>query len=254
MQRLIFLGVALLLLNRGSASGKILEDHLRLGYDLIPDARVTIRNTDGRICVYGSDSPRLEIFAMRRAFSKERLVGIKISVQIGGDTAVIDTIYPPAPEGSLFADRSGTVDYVILVPQTCTLEKVVLEKGEILIEGMRGGGVTASLGRGVLHAVNCFSEIRLSLGAGGMNLRYDWWEEGAFSLAAAVAEGDLRLAVPQSASLRLDAQSREGLIHNSLVSVLPEPGGHILEADYGAGGPIFQLRAESANIWLGTAD
>ena len=241
--------VAAFLLGGRAVEGVIPEDFVRQGYDVSPIVNLLVRNTDGRICIYGSDAPRLEIIAMRRAFSEERRDAIKVEVSIKGDTATIETIYPPVSGGSFVADRSGTVDYVILVPQTCTLAQVELGNGELLIEGMRGERIEARLGHGVMHLRNCFSTARLRLERGRLNVHYDWWEARAFSLSAEVADGDLRAALPADAALHLDAAAAHGKVVNHFA---PEPrDAPQLDAHFGGDTAVeFKLRATTGNIQL----
>ncbi|MEO5722668.1 MAG: hypothetical protein ABIR71_14555, partial [Chthoniobacterales bacterium] len=225
------------------ARGAILEDVIRQGYDLSADASVSIRNTDGRILVFGSEGERLEIIATRRAFSKERLEAIKVAVTIDGNAALIETILPPAPPASLFADRSGTVDYVILVPQNCTLAQVELANGEMLIEGMRGPRIEARLGKGILSLNDCFSAVQAGLGQGRMKVRFDWWEPGTFSLVAEVAQGELRVALPPvGAALQIDAVSTQGKVLNDFSP--KKSSAPRLDEQFGNGSAVeFKLRA-----------
>lgn len=219
-------------------------------YALDPAARLTIRNAGGRIFVYGSEVPRLEISATRRAFSRERLEAIRVAVTIEGASASIETIYPPASEG-LFADRSGTVDYIILVPESCRLARVELGRGEMVIEGMRGGGVDAQLGVGLMHVNDCFAPTRLHLGQGGLNLFYGWWEEEPIAVAATIGRGRARVFLPPDASLTLTATNRSGNIVNRLTPAksVRQAGGNILRLELGAGGASeIQLRGEAANL------
>ena len=102
---------------------------------------------------------------MRRAFSEARLQAIEVRVTTEGEAMKVETIYPPAEKGML-GDRSGTVDYVILVPQKWSLAKVELERGEVLIEGMYGPRVEVAVGSGLLHLNSCFSTINALLGEG----------------------------------------------------------------------------------------
>ncbi len=127
--------------------------------------------------------PRLEIVAMRRAFSKERLEAIKVEVSIEGDAARIETIYPPPPAGFAFCGslRDGRLpDF--RPARLARSSQVELANGEVLIEGMRGARIEAQLGTGLMHVRDCFSAAQLQLGRGQMNVRYGWWEAGAFSL------------------------------------------------------------------------
>ena len=246
---LTVLFAAAFLLSGRAAEAVIPEDFVRQGYDVSPSVNLSVRNTDGRIFIYGSDAPRLEIIAMRRAFSEKRRDAIKIEVSIKGDAATIETIYPLVSGGSFLADRSGTVDYLILVPQTCTLARVELGNGEVLIEGMRGERIEAQLGNGVMHLRNCFSTARVRLERGRLIVRYDWWEARAFSLSAEVADGDLRVAVPAGAALHLDAAAVRGKVINHFA---PGPR-DVPQLDEHFGGESaveFKLRTTTGNIQL----
>jgi DUF4097 and DUF4098 domain-containing protein YvlB len=136
-------------------------------------------------------------------------------VEITGDTAVIDTFYPPVTSNSLTADRSGTIDYIILVPQKATLTNVELADGEIGIEGMRGTAVTAHVEKGKLMLRNCFTAANVSLGKGIMALSYSWWEDTEHSVHAEVADGDILVALPPTAAVHLTATTISGHIKNS---------------------------------------
>src|SRR3954469_9982264 len=105
-------------------------------YPVPADAEITVRNTDGTIYIYASEENELKIVARTKAYSRERLDAISVQVSIQGSKATIDTKFPPRPKGLSLHDRSGTVDYVIVVPQRCTLAQVELTTGEILVEGL----------------------------------------------------------------------------------------------------------------------
>ena len=184
-------------------------------FPLSANATVTIRNTDGRIYVYGSNKNELTIIAWKRAFTEERLQGIKVNAVVDANSAVIDTIYPPPPEGR-FDDRSGTVDYTIIVPESCTLAKAELANGEIMLQDLRGESATATAEKGRIHVRNCFTDVRVAVGSGGMDVFYMWWEQGAFSLLAEIGSGNLRLALPPNAAAAIDVVSVHGSIRNRL--------------------------------------
>jgi hypothetical protein len=194
--------------------GKIIDRTEKQQVDIPLTAKITIRNGDGRIYIYGSDDPELRITALKRAFSEERVDAIKVNVEVNGDTVVVDTEVPPQPDDSMFADRSATVDYTILVPQYATLENVELANGEIMIEGVRGAVINAHVGRGKLILRNCFAYSLLTVGEGGMDVFFAWWEQYfPFTVTAEITKGELRLGLPQDASLRLEAEA-SGQIHD----------------------------------------
>src|SRR6186997_3153249 len=84
-QRGIFF-LTLIVFAKGAIAGGILQDSIRRVDAVSPTATVSIRNTDGRIYIYGSDVPELQIKAERRAFTKERLEAIKVDVVVDGES------------------------------------------------------------------------------------------------------------------------------------------------------------------------
>jgi len=221
-------------------------------YAVGPKVTLSVRNTDGTIYIYGSDQDEIKISARKKAYTKERLDGISVQVNAQGDSVRIETAYPPKPEGLTLADRSGTVDYFIIVPQTCTLTMVELGDGEIILEGLRGESVTARLANGIINARNCFSQTNVTVAAGGIDLIFDWWEESAFSLSAAIGNGNVRAAFPPELAVSLDAAAGNGHVRN-VFAAGDEKGSGVrsVQTVIGNGtGAAFQLRATNGNITI----
>ena len=229
-------------------ASSVVDETVKEEHALSGNAKVTIRNADGRIHVYGSNKDELTIIAWKRAFTKERLDGIKVNAVVTSDSAVIDTIYPPAPEG-LLADRSGTVDYTIYVPQACTLEKAELVNGEIMLQDLRGPSAHASTDKGRILVRNCFTALRLAVGAGGMDVFYTWWETGAFSLLAEIASGNMRLALPPNAAAQIEAEASSGSIRYSLGGEQQQGDQRTLTTTIGDSSEVdLKIRAARGNI------
>jgi len=214
------------------------------------NATLTLNNADGLVYIYGSDANEIRITAVKKAYSRERLDGIKINVAIDGDAVVIDTVFPPAPSGLSLRDRSGTVDYTILVPQSCTLSRIELANGEIIIEGMHGATISAQLTNGRMLLRDCFSATRLALTNGGIDLFYTWWDTRAFSISVQMENGNLGVALPPDASLQLNAASLTGNVTNKLYEEKSQRADRKnLSAAIGTNpSVVFDLRTTSGNI------
>src|SRR2546423_12890739 len=106
-----------------------------------------------------------------------RLKEIRIDVSVQSATVSINTKFPPKPKWALF-DRSGTVDYTIVIPATADLVRLELGAGEVVVDGMRSQRMHARLGSGRMFAHNCFGKVALTLDRGTLTLAYDWWETG----------------------------------------------------------------------------
>lgn len=228
--------------------GGVVEDTKEETYPVGAQPSLTIRNTDGRVFVYGSEDGEIKVKAYTRAFTKERLSQIKSSVAVEGDAMTIDTSYPPAAAG-LLADRSGTVEYTVLVPQNCAV-KVELSQGEIQFEGLRGLQLEGRLTNGRISLRNCFAPTQVTLGSGGIDVFYAWWEELAFAAKLDVQKGDISLHLSPKAALQLDAATQSGHVRN----YFPEESEHgedvqQLNTAIGGGSDVqFQVRTADGNI------
>ncbi len=241
---------------RSAHAGKILQETWEETYPVSATVTLHVRNGDGRIYIYGSEENEMKITAVKRAFTKERLDAISIHVAVEGDAATIETNVPPPPAGGITRDRSGTVEYTIIVPENCTISRAELANGEVLIEGMRGAAVNATVDNGRLLARNCFSPTQIAVGRGGMDIFYAWWEEEErFLLSGQIADGDLRVDLPRSASLRVEAVSASGHIANRFVEGEEQEGeAGRLDTTIGSGeGAEFKLRSGSGNIRIDKA-
>ena len=136
----------MLLSGCGSADNRVLEEVVEQVYSIDPDANVSIQNRDGAVLVYGSDANEMRVRCVKKAYSHERLnqIGIDVSTRPGAVSVV--TKFPPQPKWAL-SDRSGTVDYTIVVPATASISALDLNAGEVLLDSMRGPEGTCTIKR-----------------------------------------------------------------------------------------------------------
>src|ERR1051326_88591 len=115
-----------------------LEEVVEQKYSVDADVTLSVQNIDGSIRVYAADTPQIRIQAIKKAYNTERLQGIVGDVKASQSGVAITTGFPPRKNA--LSDRSGTVDYIIVVPQTARITDLKLTNGEILVEGLRPGG------------------------------------------------------------------------------------------------------------------
>jgi len=189
-----------------------LEEIIDQKYELDANATVSVANTDGSIRVYAAEGPGITIRAFKKAYSEERLRGIVVDIKATRNSVAIKTSFPPRKNA--LSDRSGTVDYIIIVPPTVRITDLSLTNGELLVEGLRGGSATAHLVNGWLAGHNCFGDLNLTLENGRLDVAYDWWESGKFSVKASSVHGNVRALLPSDASFSLSATALEGRVTN----------------------------------------
>src|SRR6184192_186210 len=193
----------LLFAKEGSA-GEVLEDVVERRFPLDPSGTFSLRAIDGTVEIFGTESQEVKIVAVKKAFSPERLNAIAIRVDARPDAVNIETTPPPAPSHH-FSDRSGTVEYTINIPQTARIARVELPNGELVIDGMRGASIAASLGRGQLVTHNCFCDQTIHVNQGGLNVFFDWMEEHPISIEAKIEDGNILAHIPTDATFQLHA-------------------------------------------------
>ncbi len=199
-----------------------LEEIIDQKYELDANATVSVANTDGSIRVYAAEGPGVTVRAFKKAYTEERLRGIVVDVKATRSSIAITTSFPPRKNA--LSDRSGTVDYIIIVPPTVRITDLSLTNGEVLVEGLRGGSANAHLVNGWLAGHNCFGDLNLSLENGRLDVAYDWWENEKFSVKASSAHGNVRALLPSDASVSLNATALEGRVTNFFEAKKTSPG------------------------------
>jgi len=195
-----------------AAAVELLEEVIDQRYPVDPGATLSITNTDGAIRVYAADVSEITIQAIKKAYTSERLNGIAVEVNATRSGIIIDTRYPPRK--NILSDRSGTVEYMLIVPQATRITKLDLANGEVLVEGLRGGSATAHLSNGWLGGHNCLADLDLSIENGRLDVGYDWWETATFSVKASSGHGNLRALLPGDAAIAISARTDTGRIAN----------------------------------------
>lgn len=195
-----------------AASGReVFQETVEKTYPVGSTAKFRLKNEDGSIWIYGADVSEMKVRAVKKSYRKDRLARINVNIVVGPDVVTIDTEFPSKPKWGLF-DRSGTVDYVIILPWFCDVEKVKLGAGEVFIEGMRGKQVQAELGSGRMFGHNCFTDLHFSLGTGGLEVVYGWWEQHDIAVNAQIANGNAWVLIPADAQFRLRAETMNGSV------------------------------------------
>jgi hypothetical protein len=232
----VIIGCAFLALVATGRGATVLEDIIEKTFPIDPGATLAVRNQDGSIWVYGADVKELKVQAIKKAYTQDRLDRIGVNISIAPGQISIDTSFPPQAKWGV-SDRSGTVDYIIVVPWTCNIARLDLATGEVLVDGMRGGNVHASLTNGRLFAHNCFTDLHLRLANGGLDVMNDWWERHAYAVDAQVVNGNVRVFIPDDATVHARASSINGhVVCDFLDKEHRQPGGSS-SIDVEIGGP-----------------
>lgn len=193
-----------------ASAAKFLEETVEQKYSLDADATLSISNTDGSIRIYAAETSEILIQATKRAYTAERLKGIVVDVQATPKIVTIGTTFPPRKNA--LSDRSGTVDYIVIVPQAIKITQLELVNGEVTIEGLRGGSAKAHVTNGWVSAQDCFADLDLAVETGRLDVFYGWWENHKFDVKGSSDRGIVRAFLPSDASVMLNATTGTGRI------------------------------------------
>jgi putative adhesin len=216
---------------------RVVQDTFEQLYSVEPTADINIQNGDGTVLVYGSNVNEVQVRAVKKAYTRARLVQIAVDVSANSNSVSITTNFPPKPKWSL-SDRSGTVDYTIVVPGSATISALTLDAGEILLDGLRGKQTRARLGDGRVFVRNCFGNCDVAIRRGNLSLSFDWWEKSTFSTVATITQGNAWAFFPPDADFHLTAQSVRGKIGSDFRSeaIAASASGMRIDAPVNGGG------------------
>jgi hypothetical protein len=227
-----------------------LEQIVDQKFDVAPDVTLSVQNIDGAIRVYAAEEPVVIIQAIKKAYNVERLKGIVVDAKATPTRVAVTTSFPPRKNA--LSDRSGTVDYIIIVPQTARITQLELTNGEVLVEGLRNGAsAKAHLVNGWMIGRNCFGNLDLKVETGRLDVAYDWWENREFVVKALNIRGQVRAIFPNDASLNLSATATEGRVANGFGDKKTRPADvihSVAEVIGPAARAVVSLEARSGNI------
>lgn len=210
---LLALAAFLLFVQPIPAATNALEETMEQKYELDADATLSISNTDGSIRIYAADTSEIFFKATKKAYTAERLKGIVVDVQAGRKAVTIKTVFPPRKNA--LSDRSGAVDYIVIVPQAIRITQLDLVNGEVSLEGLRGGSAKARLTNGWITGQSCFADLDLTVETGRLDVFYGWWENRKFSVKGSSNRGIVRAFLPGDTAVMLNATSETGRIINA---------------------------------------
>jgi hypothetical protein len=215
-------------------------------------ATISVTNRDGSIRIYGAggDVREVRVETVKKAYTLERLKAISIQVTAQKASISIDTIYP-TDAGNGFADRSGTVDYVIVVPQSIRIAKLDLANGEVLMEEIRSPEAHALLGTGRFFIHNCFGNLDIGVKTGNLAIVYEWWEQQDFTIRGTIEDGNAFAYLPADAAFHLTARTVTGKIANDFGEIEQRRAESTNQIDMLVGGaakPKIEIEAQDGNI------
>jgi len=206
----VLLSVAL---GHASDYGAFTEEFHRT-YPLAANGRVALENINGAVHITAWDRNEVNLDAVKRARSKERLDQAQIKIDSDGDSISIRTEYPDHDQtfrNDDAHDNPGSVEYTLTVPRGASLDKIALINGAFDVEGL-SGEVRASCINGRLTAKRLEGRTKLSTVNSRIEAEFDKLSGSAIDLNS--VNGGVVLTLPSDASADLEASTVSGSISN----------------------------------------
>jgi hypothetical protein len=221
-----------------------LEEEFHHTYALAADGRVSLENINGDVHVTTWSRNEVQVDAIKRASSEDRLEAIEIKIDSEPNALRIKTKYHHH-----FNNNPGGVEYTLTVPRGARLDKIDLVNGGLEVEGLEGE-VNASSVNGRIRVRGVSGGARLSVVNGRLEAMFDRLDESR-TISLESVNGSIDLALPSDASATVDASTVSGSIHNDFG--LPVSGqfvGHRLHGTLGDGRAQVRLSDVNGSIQI----
>lgn len=221
-------------------------------YQLAPDGRIEIGNTNGKIEVEPSNGTTVDVVAVKKAHgaddaaAKAALDRITIAEDVSPSHIKIETKLPSNSGGFHFLSGGMSVEYHVKVPAGAEVHATTTNGG-IDITGVRGA-VVAETTNGEIDGHDIGGEIRAETTNGGVDVEVTRVAEGGISLSC--TNGGVGLKLPRDAKATISAHVTNGGIDSNGLSI--EASGENtrrdLEGRLNGGGPKVQLETTNGGV------
>ena len=219
-------------------------------YPLSADGRVSLENINGSVHISGWDKSEVQVDAVKRAGSRERLEEAKIEVEAGPFAISVRTHYPDRDLTFNSDDdrhNPATVEYTLHVPHAARIDEVKLINGGLDIQGLTGEVHASSInGKVVARELNGRTELSTVNG----RVEADFARLGTSPIELSSVNGSVRLTLPSDAKADVEANTVMGGISNDF-GLRVHHGryvGHDVDGRLGDGGTRIRLKNVNGRI------
>lgn len=197
---------------------------------------LTLETTVGNVRIVGESRQDARIEIVRKAPSREQLVGIPVTID---ETPAEVRIVAAQREGA--SDPGLTTDVTLWVPQTARLSSIRLVEGRLTLTSVHGE-VTADVRRGSIETVDSEGTLRLETGIGDIVANRVRLAPGGL-LRLRAFNGDVRLTLAERpVDARVMALALNGTITSDIPLTMKNTWGPRWgEATLGKGEPVISI-------------
>jgi DUF4097 and DUF4098 domain-containing protein YvlB len=212
---------------------------------LTANGRVSLDNINGNVEITGWDRNEVQIDAVKKASTQEKLDNMHIEVNAGSSSVEIQTRFPEHNN-----NNPGGVHYTLHVPQNAHIDKVNLVNGSLTVQKV-SGEVDANLVNGKLQASDLAGEADLATVNGSIDATYNSLNN-VRGIKLKSVNGSVNLTLPQSPNADVDASVVNGSISTDFpLTVKGRFVGKSMSGTLGSGGVHIELNNVNGSIHIG---
>jgi DUF4097 and DUF4098 domain-containing protein YvlB len=230
-----------------TASADVTEEQT-FNYELSDGGRLSVDNINGNVTVTGGRGNTVQIVALKKAKSQEKLDEIEIIIDHSSDAIRIETEFPDRGIKGWFSDDKGSVSYVITVPSSTNLESVESVNGDLDISGVYGV-VKASTVNGSINATDLSDNARIETVNGSVSASFASLS-GHQKANCESVNGRVVVNLPADTDATVTAETINGGIDGSDFGLKTNKGfvGRDLQGDIGNGSARLALSTVNGGI------
>jgi len=244
----ISLGVLMTFALAASASDMVTEEFHRT-VPLSANGRVSLGNVNGNVTITGWERNEVQIDAVKKADSQQKLEEAKIEVDAGSDYVRIRTRYPEHHTNN----NPATVTYELHVPRSARLDSIDLVNGSLEISQV-SGEVRSSLVNGSTKIHDLAGRAHLSSVNGTIAANYRTLDNVS-DIELKSVNGSVQLGLPSAPNADVTVSNVNGGISTDFpLTVQGKFMGRHIDGRLGNGGTRIEISNVNGSVHIGQGE
>ena len=231
-----------------AASAEVTAEFHRT-FTLPANGRVSLENLNGNVTITGWDRNEVQIDAVKKANSQQKLDEAKIEVEASNDAVHIRTKYPEGHTNN----NPATVTYEVHVPRNARLDGIDLVNGSLTVSQF-GGNLKANLVNGSSNIHDLAGRTDLSSVNGSVNAFYRSLNN-VTEIRLKSVNGAVKLGLPASPNADVSVSTVNGGITTEFpLQVQGKFMGRHIDGRLGNGGTKIEISNVNGAIHIGQGE
>ena len=238
------LGALLALAPVATAGAQVTEEFHRT-VPLSSNGRVSLENINGGVTITGWERNEVQIDAVKKAMSQQKLNEARIEVDNSGDAVRIRTLYPEGHTNN----NPATVTYELHVPRIARLDNISLVNGSLEVSQV-SGDIKSSLVNGKTNVHDLAGTAELSAVNGEIDAYYRSLEN-VRQIELKSVNGSVRLGLPSSPNADVSVSTVNGGITTDFpLQVQGKFVGRHIDGKLGSGGTRIEISNVNGSVHI----